>query len=91
MYFDVCIIIGDLLRPYLAKTFEKEKPCLKFHLSKVHLSMNRLTPLYGRKMYKNGQNHVTIQMLVDAREMLVNARKLQKRQEWVQGFQTHQL
>ena len=43
------------------------------------------------KCTKNGQNRVTIQMLADAREMLVNARKLQKRQEWVKGFQTHQL
>ena len=30
---------------------------------------------------KNVQNRVTIQMLTDAREMLVNTRKLQERQE----------
>ena len=35
---------------------------------------------------KNGQNHVTIQMLADAREMLVNARKLQKTPRVGQGL-----
>ena len=62
-----------------------------FCINRIKPPVNLLKPLYGRKVYKNVQNRVTIQMLTDAREMLGNARKLQKRQEWVQGFQTHQL
>ena len=41
--------------------------------------------------YKKSHIHTSANMLVDAREMLVGARKMHNGKIWFKGFQTHYL
>ena len=60
------------------------------HLRALHEHLQHIKNIALTKKCGFGPKSFGVNPSVDAREMLVNARKLQKWKIWIKGFQTHQ-